>query len=353
MNHWPYIYYLLRLWQDSMRRINMRLLFILSLLVTRLAFAAADLEIKTIKGTPGTPFKLEFGVVNHGPAAAQNFGCNVYFYSNERLIVSQTFSLNPLAAGATRQEQLTLDFPSQGATNIKVEVFDSQQPDTQPSTNFLQMNLRGPSLRKADLQIVDVKTEEQKEKSRSILIVKLHNNGPDRIAASQLGVDLEVFGDVIAHVDKRVERMDASADLETRLPIPNAPVVPATNGVLVLRWASNDVEDADLSNNVYRMPVELTLRMPDLLPGKMTIDKQGVLSFSISNKGNARAAASVTALYINGALVERYNTPEIAPHGVQQYRYNGSKLTPDSTVVIVADFNADVQEASEENNRRD
>jgi subtilase family serine protease len=107
----------------------------------------------------------------------------------------------------------------------------------------------------------------------------------------------------------------------------------------------------DPSNQIFKINVPLNLKMPDLVPLKPVIDKNGVLTFQVSNQGNARAGASVTALYINGALVQRYNTPEIAPHGTQNYKYKEDKLDADTKVRIIVDFNAEVEEASEENNR--
>jgi hypothetical protein len=315
------------------------------------AFASADLEIKTIKGQPGKDFNLEFLVMNHGPEAANNIGCNVYFYATERLVLSQAFKLSSLPSGSSRTEQLTMKFPNQAVTTVKVEVFDSEQADVQPSTNFMQMNMKPPDLRKADLQIVKVESAEQKEKGRDILLVRLRNNGPDKIGPSKLIVALEVFGQGLAQSEKKIERMDVGAELETRVQIPTAPLIPSTNGSVILRWSGDDVEEIEARNNLYKFDVPLALRMPDLQPIKAAIDKQGVLTFSVSNKGNARAEDSVTALYINGALVERYNTPEMAPRALRQYRYNAKKLTSEDKVVIVVDFNADVQESSEENNR--
>ncbi len=322
------------------------------LLLCNIAYAAADLEIKTLKGLPAKEFHLEFLVINHGPDPAGHPGCNVYFYANERLVLSQVFNLLPLASGASRKEDLTVDFPNQSITTVKVEVFDSLQADTQPSTNFMQMNIKAADLRKADLQIVEVKSDESKEKERSGFLVRLRNNGPDRIPVSKLRVDLEVFGEVISSSEKRIDRINAGADLETSVQIPRAGVIPATNGFLSFRWIAEEVEDSDPSNNAYKLAITLNLRMPDLLPIKPSVDKQGVLTIAINNKGNARAAATVTALYINGALVERFKTPEIAPRGTSRHRYDAVKLTQEDKIVIVADFNADVQEESEENNRQ-
>ena len=329
---------------------RLSLLIFLSL-VTGSAFAAADLEIKTLKGTPSSQqFVIEFQVINHGPAVANKVGCNVYFYANERLVLSQAASLAPLAVGASRKETLTVDSPTTAVTTVKVEIFDSEQPDTQPSTNFLQMNLKPPHLLKADLQIVDVKMEEAKEKGKGGFLVRLRNNGPDRVPISRLNVELEVFGEAIASSEKRVDRMGPGGEMETRVQIPNAGIITSTNGSLTLRWNA-EVEDVDAANNIFKIPVPLTLRMPDLLPVRIAVDRMGVLTFAITNKGNARSSATVTALYINGALVERFPTQEIGPRGTHPFRYNTMKLSPQDKIAVVSDFNADVEEASEENNR--
>lgn len=327
----------------------MYLILTVFLLFCNFAHAAADLELKSVTGLPGSQLTVEFVIANNGPDTANHPACNVYFYSNETLVLSQAMNLLPLASGVERIEELTFPLPKRPVTTVKVEVFDSQQPDIQPSTNFMQVNIKPPDLRSADMQIVEVKAEE--EKGKGGFLVRLRNNGPARLLPSRLKVELEIFGNIVARSEKRVERLDTSGELETRIQIPNAPFVPATSGLLYLRWESAEVQDSDPANNVYKLQVPLVLRMPDLLPMKPTIDRMGVLNFTIQNKGNVRAAASVTALYINGALVERFNTPEIGPRGSSQYRYKAMKLTPEDKIAIVADFNADVQESSEENNR--
>jgi hypothetical protein len=327
----------------------MYLIVAVILLFSNLALAAADLELKTVTGLPGSELKVRFAVVNHGPDAADQPACNIYFYANENLILSHAANLLPLAAGAERTEELTFPVPKKPVTTVKVEVFDAQQADVQPSTNFMQVNIKPPDLRAADMQIVDVKADD--EEGKGGFLVRLRNNGPARILPSRLKVELEIFGDIIARSEKRVERLDSSAEVETRVQIPNAPVIPSPNGLLYLRWDSAEVQDSEPSNNVYKMPVPLLLRMPDLIPVKATIDKQGVLNFRVQNRGNVKASPSVTALYVNGALVERYDTPAIGPRQTSEYQYKAMKLTAEDKIVIVTDFNADVQESSEENNR--
>jgi P pilus assembly chaperone PapD len=332
-----------------------KLLFLLFFLSSNV-YAAADLEIKTIRGIiDQNKFNLEFTIVNHGPASADHAGANVYFYANERLVISQTLTLSPLSTGVSRKESAPLDLPNQPITTVKVEVFDLQQPDLQPSTNFLQMNIKSPDRKKADLQIVDVKPAEDtgKQRVRAAWVVRLRNNGPDRVSASKLTADLEVFGEVLGQSEKRIERLGAGEELQARIPMPNAPVVPATNGDLVFRWTSSEIEDVDDTNQVFKLDVPLTLRMPDMIPLKPAIDKNGVLTFQIQNQGNARANSSVTALYINGALVQRYNTQELGPRASQSFKYTATKLVEDTKVVILCDFNAEVEESSEENNRAD
>jgi CARDB protein len=328
------------------------LIFLILLTPLSLLFAASDLEIQSLRGTPNQKkFTMEFQITNHGPASADHLGCNIYFYANERLLVSQTFPLQPLAAGASRKESQTMDLPGDSSTTVKVEIFDSQQPDTQPSTNFLQMNLRAPDLKKADLQIIDVKSDEEGGKFRAAWIVRLRNNGPDRIPATSLIADLVVQGETIGEAERKVDRLIAGEETQVRIPLPNAPVVSATNGDLVFKWTTSEVQDIDQTNQIFKINVPLNLKMPDLVPVKPAIDKNGVLTFQVTNQGSARAGSSVTALYINGALVQRYNTPEIAARGSQNYKYNADPLDPDTKVVVITDFNAEVEESSEENNR--
>jgi subtilase family serine protease len=59
----------------------------------------------------------------------------------------------------------------------------------------------------------------------------------------------------------------------------------------------------------------------------------------------------VTALYINGALTQRYETGVLQPGSTQRFEYRAPEIATGTKISIVADFNADVQEFSEENNR--
>lgn len=334
----------------------MRLILLFALLLNSFAFAAADLELKSLKGVPEPPeMDIEMQIQNNGPDTAKNVGLNIYLYAEERLVLSQVFTLASLEPHTSRKETLTLELPNQPVTTVKVEVFDSQQPDIQPSTNFLQINIKPPDLRKADLQIVEARMEtpmDKKDKGRG-LYLRLRNNGPDKVSGSKVYLDLKVFDESIAKAEKKIDRLASGEEIEIRLPVPNAQVVPANNGTLMISLMAGGAADPDESNNTYRANLPLTLRMPDLIPAKAVIDKQGVLTFLVMNKGNARGDASITALYINGALVQRYNTPEMSPRSNQQYRYNATKLSSDTKVAVVVDFNADVSESSEENNRLD
>src|SRR5207253_726809 len=62
------------------------------------------------------------------------------------------------------------------------------------------------------------------------------------------------------------------------------------------------------SDNVMLVPVQVTLRMPDLVIGDAKINEKGFLVFFVYNKGTMMAGPSQTALYINGALTQRYAT---------------------------------------------
>ncbi|HEY4491882.1 MAG TPA: CARDB domain-containing protein, partial [Acidobacteriota bacterium] len=107
----------------------------------------------------------------------------------------------------------------------------------------------------------------------------------------------------------------------------------------------------DTQNSSIKIPVSLVAKMPDLAPKDVSVDKRGILSFSIANKGNSLCRDSVTAVYINGALVQRFNTRQLRAGDLQRFQHSATRVASGAQISIVADFNADTQEASEENNR--
>src|SRR5437867_1970511 len=173
-----------------------RFFLVLLLFANANVFAAADLEIRSFKALPGDlgeakrVVHLTLDVINHGPNPASNLGCNIYVYADQRLLLSQNFSLKPLEPNQERKESLQVDLPSDSATAIKAEVYDSIEPDTQPSTNFLQANIKAPDYKRADLSIEDSSIETvQPLVDKAVLHLKLRNNGPDPLPYSKLTVN--------------------------------------------------------------------------------------------------------------------------------------------------------------------
>ena len=88
-------------------------------LLTGSAFAAADLEIKSLQAVPDPDAKtiqLKLTWANLGPRSANHAGCNVYVYSGQRLVVSQNFSLQALHSGESRQDQLKVEYAAEAVT---------------------------------------------------------------------------------------------------------------------------------------------------------------------------------------------------------------------------------------------
>lgn len=331
---------------------------ILCHLIASASFAAADLEITNLRGVLSSERKaytLTFRVSNEGPADAKSVGCNVYVFSNQTLLVSQNASVEPLAKGQSREESIEIALPSDPVTSIQVEVYDGAEADTQPSTNTASLHLKTGNVKKVDLQIVQAQIEnEQPVGQKNLLLnIKLRNNGPDISAFSRLTAELVVLNESIVRTDRRIERLAVGDELDLKLPLTLTPSMVSNTGTVQIHWAILDAGSLDTSedNNRLLIPVALLPRMPDLVTREIRADRNGVLRFVIINKGNSRSQESTTALYINGALVERYVTPGLAPNGTRAFQYAGGRLPRDTNVLVVVDFNADVQEFSEENNR--
>jgi hypothetical protein len=323
-----------------------------------LVFGEADLELQSIKAVPDEgsaqiPVTLRF--INRGPSNAENLGCNLYLYSYQKLIASQTFLLKPLAAEETREEILRMDVTAEPLTRIKAEVYDSVQSDTQPSTNFIQVNLKPPDYRNADLEIVEASIENnQPVNDKSIVLhVRLRNNGPDMIPNTRITADLQVYNNSVGKGQKRIDRLASGETTEEKFQIPLGKSIAGGEGTVHLEWIASDEQlyDPEKTNQTRDLSVQLTRRMPDLIPKDIKVDKKGILVFLIVNKGNASSEASTAALFLNGALTQRYAVPALQPNA--NFRIKDDKVTIDSGMLItaVADYNADVAEMSEENNR--
>jgi hypothetical protein len=332
-------------------------LLLFLLLVASSAYGASDLEINSLKATPtDKPREMQviLRFVNHGPENADHVACNVYVYANQKLLVTQNFPLKPAPVGLSRDESFTIQLPAESATAIKAEIYDAQEPDVQPSTNFTQVNIKPPDYKHADLQIVESTLETtQPLLDKAMLNLKIRNNGPDNIPYSKLTVDLLVYDQNISAAERRIQRMAAGEEAEFKIGLSIAKSFRGTEGIMDVKWTTPDadVQDPAPANNEARLPVQVVSRLPDLVPQAINIDRRGLLTFGIANKGNIRSGASVTALYINGALVQRFATPELPPTGTQRFQYTAAKIPADTMISIVCDFNADVEEASEENNR--
>jgi len=335
-------------------KISFSLLF---LLISSVVFAAADLELKSLAAIPDvttTTLQIKLDLANNGPANADHAACNVYVYSGGRLLFTQNRSLASLAASATRIETLRVELPPGPVTALKAEVYDSVEPDIQPSNNVAQVNIKTPDLKDADLQILEVAVAAVNQPGARLAIrTRLRNNGPASVPASVLSVELSVFEKKVAANERKIGRLAAGEDLEIVVPLPLTKTISSTIGNCLVKWnfAGPDFADSNPDDNSYLLTVPLTPKMPDLLPEGLLIDRRGIFSFTISNKGNYRSGSSVTALYINGALIQRFDTPELQPGGSKKYQYAATKILPDTQISVVTDFNADVEESSEENNK--
>jgi subtilase family serine protease len=321
-------------------------------------YASADLELQSLRvqiDSQAHVMQIRVYLANHGPDNAPQPGCNVYLYSNQKLVLSQNFLLQSIAAQETRTDSIKLDLPAGTISSVKAEIYDSQQPDVQPSNNVAQANLSALGVTTADVQILEasIKTNQPVEERVAIVKVRVHNNGPDLAINSNLKVSLVLFGNAVVWQEKRIQKIEPGSDSDMEMPVVMNKPISSSNGTFLIQITPDDTKtkDPDETNNSYTLPVQLVLRMPDLVIKDVGINAKGVLVFSVSNAGNAPADPSVTALFINGALIERYKTPQIRPKEKQTFRYDEDVIAPGTQVSIVADYNADVAESSEENNR--
>lgn len=323
-----------------------------------IAYAESDLELQSLKAVPeegSAEMEITLHVINRGPDVASHPGCNIYVYSYQKLVSSQAFLLKVMPVEAPRQEILRIQIANEPITRIKAEIFDSTQPDTQPSTNFIQVNLKPPDFRNSDFEILEATIETpQPIVDRAIVLkVRLRNNGPDIAPYSKVTADLQVFGNSVGKVDKRVDRVATDETQEIKLAIPLAKSISGGEGTIHLEWLGSDMQmfDPEKGNDTRDLSVQLTRRMPDLIPKDIKLDKKGILTFSIVNKGNAPSEASTAALFLNGALIQRYPIPALQPHANFRIKEASVGIENAMLVTVVSDYNADVAEASEENNR--
>ncbi|HET6268359.1 MAG TPA: CARDB domain-containing protein, partial [Acidobacteriota bacterium] len=104
-------------------------------------YATADLELQSLQvqiDSQAHVLQIRVYLANHGPDNAPQPGCNVYLYSNQKLVLSQNFLLQSIAAQEVRTDSLKIELPAGTITTVKAEIYDSQQPDVQPSNNIAQ-----------------------------------------------------------------------------------------------------------------------------------------------------------------------------------------------------------------------
>lgn len=335
----------------------MRGIFLFVFLLPTLLFASSDLQLKSLRAVlppGGTAIQLQLLIQNAGPDNAENVSCNIYLYSNQKLIVSQTMALSPEPAQKSKKEQLDIDMPSESVSRVKVEIYDSQQPDTQPSNNFSQVNITAADTKSADLEIVEAAIEsvEPVKDANVQMKLRLRNNGPDLMLPTKITANLLLYGKQVGQAEKRIGKLAVGAELNMKLAVGIPQFVSSSDAYVQIQWVvEGEVQDPNLDNNAYDLSVTLHKKMPDLLSKDVAVDARGTFGFTVENKGNAPADNSTTALYLNGALVWRYKTPALQPGGSRHFSYDIEKLESGTQVLVVIDFNADVEESSEENNR--
>ena len=321
--------------------------------------AAADLELQQVVPSMDSSagiLRVAISFTNHGPAAAEKLKCRLTLYSGQQIVDVIIIAMNPIAADETRKEDLEWKITAPAANVLVAELFDETESDDRPANNSSKLTLRFPGYSKADLQIVDVALPptDRLEGRTAEFNVTIRNNGPENVRSSLLKMNLTQFQKQVAYAERKLGRLDPSDEKQIkivlRLPSENIPVEQV---LLEVRFELNDptVEESDFTNNIFTKPILISIRMPDLAPKDVKVGVRGTLSFSIMNLGTATAKPTVTALYVNGSLVRRYNTPELPGGKERRHLYGGTKIEEGDQITIVADFNADLEESSEENNR--
>jgi hypothetical protein len=334
---------------------NICLLLSFFLLIPPVLYAAADLELQEVQGNleqNGKQLHLILSLRNLGPDEAANLACRIRVDAGKGMSWSREVRLKPLAVASSSRQEIQLQPEVPYVSSVLVEVFDLDQPDLVPSSNSKIWVPGKP----ADLLIEEASIAEQQPVSgRTIsLNLKLRNLGPAAVSTLALQASLMVYQEAIATIEKKGGSLEANEEREVKLQISLLKtMIPATEGTIEIHVASgtSDIYDPREQNNAYLLPVALTLRMPDLMVRNAQVNQYGSLTFSIVNNGNAPCDATTTLLYVNGALAKRYNTPELRPGAEKRHQYGGTKIIPGTQIAIVADFNADVTESSEENNR--
>lgn len=321
--------------------------------------AASDLELQQV--TPSLDpsegiLRVRIAFANHGSAATEKLRCRLSLYSGQQMVDALLIPLNPIGAGEARQENLEWKITAPAANGLVVELFDETEPDDHPANNSSRLELRFPGFSKADLEIADVvlPATERLEGKTAEFNVLIRNKGALEVRSSVLKINLSQFQKQVTSTEKKIGHLQPAEEKQVKmiLRLPNEGIA-VEQVLLEVRCELNDstVEESDMTNNVFSKPILLSIRMPDLAPRYMRVDGRGNLAFAIMNYGVAVAKPTVTALYMNGSLVRRYNTPELRGGKERRHLYGGTKVETGAQITVVADFNADIEESSEENNR--
>lgn len=328
---------------------------LLIVFTTGVAFGASDLELQNVQGQwNGSGNKLTFILhfKNHGPEGAKNIACRINLYSDDGNVQTYDAPLESLAAESSYEQELSITPEVSSIARAQVEIYDAVEADISPVSNF-KIWLPG---KRADLEIVEAVIDTpQPVTGKSIpLRLKIRNKGPVAIEKAKLMTELMIFRERILMMENMVRSVGSGEEKEIKTTLPlSRTKIQTEEGTINLKVSIADAgtEDANPGNDSYLLPVLLMLRMPDLSIKNIQVSPLGVLSFSVANSGNAPCEATTTLLYLNGALTRRYNTPSLHSGAEKRHQYGGTKVLPGTQVTIVADFNADIQEASEENNR--
>lgn len=328
-------------------------LLLIIILTAGTVFSSSDLELQNVQGqTADNTLTFTLQYKNHGPAEAKDIGCRIQLYSEDGNVQTYDTPLEPLAAGSSSERDLSFELEIAAVVRAQIEIYDAVEADISPVSNI---RIWAPGKR-ADLQITEAVIDTpQPVTGRSILLrLKIHNKGPVAIEKAKLTAELMIFRERALMIENMVRSLGPGEEKEMKITLAlSRTKIQTEEGTIHLQATISDtgIEDSTPSNNFYLLPVLLTLRMPDLSVKNIQVSPLGVLSFSVANIGNAACGATTTLLYLNGALTRRYNTPSLSPSAEKRHQYGGTKVLPGTQVTIVSDFNADIQEVSEENNR--
>jgi subtilase family serine protease len=337
----------------------MRLLLVIFSLLSISAFGASDLELR--KASPlvesnGEILHVQLSISNRGPAISERPRCRLTLYSGQQIVDSAMYQFQPVNSGELRDETLDWKITTTVANSLAVELFDELQTDEYPSNNFLKVELHFPGQNKIDLELADVTfpTEQKMEGKTAEFRVLVRNRGPLESKTSVIKLNLVQFQQTITSAVKKLGLLVPGEEKEMKIVMRLPSEGISVEQVLFEARCENrdpSVEESDSTNNILSKPMLLSIRMPDLSVKDMRVDNRGNLAFWVMNRGTARSLPTITAFYVNGALVRRFNTPELAAGKSRRHVYGGMKVPAGTQVTVVADFNADLAESSKENNR--